>query len=301
MRAIPIRAGTCGRWSGGCAPAFEQGAELGLEGDIGCIDHLSAGDDNDVEPTGRFVVAKQLTCQAFGSVPDHGRPYLAGGRDAQSRRGRAVLPHEEDHQPAREAPAGVVDVLEILSDPDVLVGPESSHQPSGADQRFPSTKQRPRGAVIGRSYGTAALGNRPGIPLAFVRDRQALPPLGAPTLEHLPAVLGRHPDEKAVLLDAAAVIGLERALALLRSGHIFPRNEPPMVCPSNRACKGLPACYSVRSPLTPSGQVFHTCGKTCGKDQGTTGKAVAFHVPAGVDHPALPEPSCPPRPSGTRF
>jgi hypothetical protein len=58
MRASPRRAGTPGTGALGLLSAFEQGSELGLEGDIGCIDHLSAGDDHDVEPTRRFVVAK---------------------------------------------------------------------------------------------------------------------------------------------------------------------------------------------------------------------------------------------------
>ena len=97
MSASPSRAGMDGSWSNGLVAPFEQDAELGLEGDIGCINHLAAWDDHDVEPIRRLVVAKQLPCQSFGAVSDNGRAHFAGGRYAQSRMAGRVRPHKQGH------------------------------------------------------------------------------------------------------------------------------------------------------------------------------------------------------------
>src|SRR6188768_76713 len=58
--------------------------------------------------------------------------------------------------------------------------------------------------------------------LLLVGNRQALAALGAAALQYLPAVLGRHADQEAVTLGAAAGIRLKRSLALLRSSHFSP-------------------------------------------------------------------------------
>jgi hypothetical protein len=72
MRARPTRAGPDGASPDRLVSSVEECPEFGLEGDIGRIEHLSAGDDHDVEPTRRFVVTKQLAGEPLGAIPDHG-------------------------------------------------------------------------------------------------------------------------------------------------------------------------------------------------------------------------------------
>jgi hypothetical protein len=58
MRARATRAGPDGARSLRLVPAGEERSEFGLEGDIGGIDHLPAGNDDHIETAGRLVVAK---------------------------------------------------------------------------------------------------------------------------------------------------------------------------------------------------------------------------------------------------
>jgi hypothetical protein len=61
-----------------------------------------------------------------------------------------------------------------------------------------------------------------------------------------------------MLLDPTAVIRLKRTLALLRSRHVFPRNEPLIVCAANWACKGPSGacCGVLECAFTSRGQDY---------------------------------------------
>jgi hypothetical protein len=72
MAARPARPANDGAGAGWLVSPVEEGSEFSLEGDIGRIEHLSAGNDDDVESTWRFVPAKQLARQPFGAVPHNG-------------------------------------------------------------------------------------------------------------------------------------------------------------------------------------------------------------------------------------
>lgn len=98
MRASPTRAGTDVARASGLVSPVEKRSELGLESDMGRIEHLAAGHDDDVEPARRFVMAEQLPDQAFGSVPDHGRAHLPGSGDAEPCASPTIGNHEHRHQ-----------------------------------------------------------------------------------------------------------------------------------------------------------------------------------------------------------
>ncbi len=108
-------------------PSLEEGAEFGLEGDMGRIEHLPARDDDDVDAPRGFVVAKQLASEAFGPVSHHRRPQFAGSRDAETSRSGRVGPDEQGHQAAGHAPPVLVEPLELLPRTDVLVRAEPGH------------------------------------------------------------------------------------------------------------------------------------------------------------------------------
>jgi len=206
MRARPTRAGPDGPGSLRFIPTFKERSEFGLEGDIGRIEHLPASNDDHIETARRFVVAKQFANETFGPVSDDGRAHLSGRGDAQPGSRQTIGPNEHRHQASRKTTSAIVESFEIFARPDVFVGPKARHC------------------------------------LSFVGHRQALAPFGAPTLDNLPPVLGRHSDQKTVGFCPPAVVRLKRTLALLGSRHIFPRKEPPIVCPLTEACKGATPC-----------------------------------------------------------
>jgi len=116
-----------GSGSARVVPAVEERPEFGLEGDIGRIEHLPAGDDHDVEATRGFVMAKQLAGKPFGPIPHHGRTELPGRGDAQPGFRGAVWPDENGHQAARSAPPGIVEPLKVGARTDVLGRAEPGH------------------------------------------------------------------------------------------------------------------------------------------------------------------------------
>ena len=132
MRARPTRAGTDRPAAGRLVAPVQERPEFSLEGDIGRIEHLSAGDDDDVEPTLRLVVTEQLAGKPPGAIPDYCRSELAGRRNPQTGVARSVRSDEEGHQAAGQPPAAVVDPLEIRAGANVLRRPEAGHDPSPA-------------------------------------------------------------------------------------------------------------------------------------------------------------------------
>jgi hypothetical protein len=206
MRASPTRAGAEGSGSLRLVPTLEERSKLGLEGDIGRIEHLPASNDDHIETARRFVVAKQFAHEAFGPISHNGRAHFSGRGDAQPGSRPTVRPDEHRHQASRKTTSTFVELFEIFTRPDVFVSPKARHR------------------------------------LSFVGHRQALAPFGAPTLQDLTPVLGRHSDQKTVGFRPSAVVRLKRTLALLGSRHIFPRKEPLSVCPFAEACKGATPC-----------------------------------------------------------
>ena len=100
MSARPARAasdGTSGDW---LVSPVEQGPKFSLEGDIGRIEHLSAGNDDDVESTWRFVPTKQLAGKPLGAVPYDGWPQFPGRRNTKARGHRPIRSDEEGHEAA---------------------------------------------------------------------------------------------------------------------------------------------------------------------------------------------------------
>jgi len=98
MRARPTRAGPDGSGSLRLVPAVEERSEFGLEGDIGRIEHLPAGNDDHIDTAGRFVVAKQFANEAFGPVSHDCRAHLSGRGDAQPGGRPTIRPDEHRHQ-----------------------------------------------------------------------------------------------------------------------------------------------------------------------------------------------------------
>lgn len=206
--------GACAAWS---VAAFDKFPELGLEGCVGCIEHLAAGNDDEVQPAFRFVVAKQFTDEAFGSIPDDRRAQLACGGNPEACRGPAIGPYEQGHPPPGYPGPALVDSLEVSARADVLLRAKRGHV------------------------------RTPGLALPLVGHGQPLATLGPAALQHLPAVLGRHADQEPVGLCPPAVIRLERSLALLRSRHSAPHftrvehtigPKSPRSCPFPRGSPG---------------------------------------------------------------
>ena len=108
---------------------------------------------------------------------------------------------------------------------------------------------------------------------SFRRSRrsQPLPPLCAPALEHQPAVLGGHPGEKTVGLRAVAAVGLKSTLHDVGSLRRTKNTRRNLNTNGGRPLVSMRlACVKVPLPTKPVGsppEVFHSCGKKCGKAQ----------------------------------
>jgi len=98
----------------------EKGTELGFEAGVGCIEHLPAWHDDNVDGAGWFVVAKQFANQPLRPISFHGRPHFSGGCNAKPRGSRIPVAAEHRHQPAGALKAGLVDELKICSFADVF-------------------------------------------------------------------------------------------------------------------------------------------------------------------------------------
>ena len=123
------------------------------------------------------MVSKQLAGQALGAIANDRAANLAGRRNPEPGMVAVVgLTNIVMNRPLTLTPV-VVGPLEVGPPPDVLVPAETRHD-----------------ALSRRISGTACATTE----LSLVRHGQPLPALGAAALQHLLAVLGRHPDQKAV-------------------------------------------------------------------------------------------------------
>ena len=124
-----------------------------------------------------------------------------------------------------------------------------------------------------------------GTALSGMSDREALAPLRAAARENLPALLGRHANKETVGLLAVPAVRLKCAYAL---GHDcktsagtwskwrnLNSNEgtakvsiaAQRIAMLSSVPRGLATTVSNRAVGAPP-EVFHSCGKNCGKAQG---------------------------------
>ena len=150
---------------------------------------------------------------------------------------------------------------------------DNGHAPCGRRRRRAGT--RPGGACAGPGAGR-------GQALAGVRDCEALAALGAAALQHLAPVLGRHADQEPVGLLPAPAIRLECTFALHDSwkplqrfwpnGETIDTNEPAsrvsIAARNLSVIKSLSRGGSRRCAVGSPPEVFHSCGKNCGKAPG---------------------------------
>lgn len=115
------------------------------------------------------------------------------------------------------------------------------------------------------------------------RDGQAFPPLRATAFQHETALLCAHPHKEAVCAPAAAAVRLERTFhdvgspATDENGRRNNDTNEPAAKLSIRAADevgrlvcGSGVCYSPfpASAVGSPPEVFHNCGKKCGKATG---------------------------------
>ena len=161
-------------------------------------------------------MTEQLADNALGAIARHRGAHLPRRRDAEARDARFPFSGEHRHEAARTLRSGLIDKLEVTAFAHVIVSRKREGLGDSRTRGLGHHELRPGGPQDPRTPG-------PGdINLLLVRHREALPAFGAPALQHLLAVLGRHAHTEAMTLGAAAGIGLKRSLALLGSGHFSP-------------------------------------------------------------------------------
>jgi len=166
----------------------EERPEFKLDPFIRRSKDLAARHDDDIDGDDRLVMTEQLANQALGAITLDSSAHFAGRCYTETGRPRLAFPREHGHEASRALETCLVDELEVGPLPDVLSGPEADH-------------------------------------LLLVRNGETLSSLGATALQYLPAVLGRHADQEAMPLRAAAGVWLKRSLTLLRSSHFSPRSN----------------------------------------------------------------------------
>jgi len=228
------------------AAQFAQGGvKVGREGGKRGVVRLPTGNRDDVE---RWGLAARISRPAPEQLSQPPLRTIA-------RHGAAQPPRRDDAQPI--AAAGV--------------GPAEQRDKSCRD---PSAARLHRGELPTMTQ-TRIRRKRFGQLRGLGRNRETLTPLGATALEHRAAVLGSHPDKKAVRAATPAAVGLKSTLHDARgtpagSRRIMDRSQPEKgrqspirerVCQARMAVVDSPAFRNE----TPTGQrVFHICGKTCG-------------------------------------
>ena len=136
------------------------------------------------------------------AVPDDGRTGLLRDRHPEAGAGPLPRTDEEDQpSPGVALPGGIR--LQVVRAPENPALPPERLRRPGRAPRGPG----PAGVGMHRVRRPAGSGGAP-----VASDREALPALGAAAGEDGAAVLRPHPDEEAVLLAAAAIVGLERSL-----------------------------------------------------------------------------------------
>lgn len=99
----------------GLAPfkALECGTVVGFNLPPGCIDHLPARNNNDIQSCQWFATSEQLANEPFRPVPDDRVSNFLAGRNAEARRTDLVWQGEAGHQTSAVPSAVVVDSGEL--------------------------------------------------------------------------------------------------------------------------------------------------------------------------------------------
>ena len=208
------------------------------------VEHFPPRHDDHVEARRDLVSTENFSNQSFSSVSLDRAPQFPGGRDAEPAEFPVAGKDKNREAAPAYADAARVDQLEFGAPANPLARPKTSH----------------REALL-------------------VADRQALPPLGAPTLQHEASVLGGHTHEKAVCACPTAPVRLECPFTL----HEIPSTQAAKARLTNRQCyrrrsESVNASGFVLESVLRSARfhrtsgmrvwslpkVFHTCGKNCG-------------------------------------
>jgi hypothetical protein len=233
---------------------FER-AEIGLE-------ELAAWNHHHIDGRagrGLAVSPKNLSHQAFGAVSGHGVPDLPAGHEPEPRFACCVRNDDERDIATMPAASRAERPLELGSPADPAASAETLglHGP-------------PPGCCRMRGTWRA---------LRWRRYRQPLPALGPPTLQDEPTVLRAHAHQEAVRATATTTVWLERTFhdcGSLVARSKWRRNVDSSEARATvsilrtwRSRLSAPWPYAkVASPATPVGsppEVFHNCGKKCGK------------------------------------
>ena len=152
--------------------ALERVSVVGFKGCQAGVEQLPLRNDDHIEARSQLIVTENLSNQSFSSVALDSASELLRRRDAKPPARSAARQHEHGGIPAVHADAALVNLLELRAGLDPFIGPE--------------IRQR-----LARA------------------DGEALAALGAPTLEHQPAVFRTHSNEKTVRLSATPRVRLK--------------------------------------------------------------------------------------------
>lgn len=102
------------------AVAFENGVVIGFEAGEGGIEHFPARHDDDVEAGGDLMAPEHLSGEAFGAVPNDGRPEFPRGGHTETRCIPAICKHEQGHEASMDPSTILVNALEFGPAADAL-------------------------------------------------------------------------------------------------------------------------------------------------------------------------------------
>lgn len=200
-RAAWAGIGTSG--ASGAGMTSQRGPEVFGNRREGSLEQLRLGDHDEIEAGCRFVPPKNLSNQAFSSVPLHRAAEPPRGADAKAG-GPGPVGKRDERQETALAPGT------LLLDTQV-VGPatDAFRRPEALGHRSDGRK-----ATLLRGYA------------------QALPALGPAPLEHLAPFLGLHADQEPMRAVPAPPVGLKRALHAMEPLSVRRRNPNSIRLPS---------------------------------------------------------------------
>jgi hypothetical protein len=185
---IPSAATASSRADAALTALFKGPGVVSFKGGEGSIEHFPARHDHYVQSRLRLenwsdlVAPEQLPRQPLRAISSSRRSQFAARRDPQSWVSTRVRNDDDGHEPRVKSNSFCVRAFEFRATANTFAW---------------------RQAV------------RPGHKsLSFVGDRQTLPSLGSPTLQHNPAVFRRHANPEPVRFLSAAGVRLKRTLSL---------------------------------------------------------------------------------------
>ncbi|OFV94508.1 MAG: hypothetical protein A3G76_12190 [Acidobacteria bacterium RIFCSPLOWO2_12_FULL_65_11] len=106
--------------------AFEAGAVIGFKDTQTGFEQLASGNNDDIETRRDLVTTENLSYQAFSSVSLNGATELLGRRNPQTSDLALVRQHEQCGKSSTDSGPVLVDLLELRTPMDPLVGLEPS-------------------------------------------------------------------------------------------------------------------------------------------------------------------------------